>query len=209
MAWGAFLSAFGLIFVAELGDKTQLAVFSQTCKYRRPWPVFVGAGLALMAVTAVGVLGGEVLARLIPRQALDLGAAAAFVLAGLFVARSALRAARGAEGGSCEPQVPAEADCPPASSLWDWEAFGSTFALLFVAELGDKTQLAVLTLSGQSQAPWAVFAGATLALITVTAVGVLGGEGLSRLVPERVLLWLSAVAFVAMGVWMGLGVWNG
>ena len=56
---------FGLIFVAELGDKTQLAVVTQTCKYRRPWPVFAGASLALALVTLLGALGGQLLARLI------------------------------------------------------------------------------------------------------------------------------------------------
>jgi len=78
-------------------------------------------------------------------------------------------------------------------------------SLLLAAELGDKTQLAVLTLSGQTQAPWAVFAGATLALSSVTALGVIAGERISRLVSQRVLLWVSALAFVAMGLSMGLG----
>ena len=58
MNWSSLLSAFGLIFVAELGDKTQLAVMTQTCKFRRPWPVFFGASLALTAVTALGAVGG-------------------------------------------------------------------------------------------------------------------------------------------------------
>ena len=47
MNWSALLSAFGLVFIAELGDKTQLAVMTQTCKFRRPWPVFFGGSLAL------------------------------------------------------------------------------------------------------------------------------------------------------------------
>jgi len=87
--WGAFLSAFGLVFAAELGDKTQLAVLTQTCRFRRPWPVFLGACLALMAVTAIGVAGGEVLALLLPPQWVRAAAAVAFVFAGLWVARSA------------------------------------------------------------------------------------------------------------------------
>ena len=57
MEWGILFSTFGLTFVAELGDKTQLAVVAQTCKYRRPWAVFLGASLALTAVTLLGANG--------------------------------------------------------------------------------------------------------------------------------------------------------
>ena len=60
--------------------------------------------------------------------------------------------------------------------------------------------------SGQTQSPWAGFAGGTLALTAVTALGVIGGEGLARLVPERLLLWLSAAAFIVMGLLMALGI---
>jgi len=203
--WGAFLSAFGLVFAAELGDKTQLAVLTQTCRFRRPWPVFLGACLALMAVTAIGVAGGEVLALLLPPQWVRAAAAVAFVFAGLWVARSAVRAQASPTGESSDrPSVAGDACLDPIGG-WDWKAFGSTFSLLLAAELGDKTQLAVLTLSGQTQAPWAVFAGATLALSSVTALGVIAGERISRLVSQRVLLWVSALAFVAMGLSMGLG----
>ena len=82
----------------------------------------------------------------------------------------------------------------------------STLGLLFVAELGDKTQLAVLSLSSKNQTPWAVFTGAALALISLTALGVVGGQSLAKIVPQRLLHQLSAVAFVAMGALTGLGV---
>jgi len=196
------LSAFGLVFVAELGDKTQLAVVAQTCKYRRPLSVFLGASLSLSAVTALGVVGGEVLGRLVPAEVLKGLAAVAFLVMGGLVAWEALRNGREIQT-VCENGDDA---ADPARPRWEWRAFRSTLGLLFVAELGDKTQLAVLGLAGRSRFPWAVFLGGTLALIVVTALGVLGGEGLIRLVPERVLLWLSAVAFGVMGVLMGAGV---
>ena len=88
----------------------------------------------------------------------------------------------------------------------DWKAFASTFGLLFVAEIGDKTQLAVLSLAGKQVQPLAVFVGGTLALVAVTTIGVIGGEGLCRFIPRRMLLWLSAVAFVVMGALVGFGV---
>jgi putative Ca2+/H+ antiporter (TMEM165/GDT1 family) len=78
----------------------------------------------------------------------------------------------------------------------------STFALLFVAELGDKTQLAVISMTAKHKMPVWIFIGATLALAAVTAVGVLGGELLTRFVPEMVLRRVAAVMFVVMGLLM-------
>jgi putative Ca2+/H+ antiporter (TMEM165/GDT1 family) len=78
----------------------------------------------------------------------------------------------------------------------------STFALLFVAELGDKTQLAVITMTAKHKMPLWVFIGAVVALVVVTALGVLGGELLTRVVPTNILHKGAAVLFVLMGVLM-------
>jgi putative Ca2+/H+ antiporter (TMEM165/GDT1 family) len=80
-----FFTTFALLFVAELGDKTQLAVFSMTAKHRSPFWIFAGATLALAAVTLLGVLGGELLTRFIPEMVLRKVAAALFVLMGLLM----------------------------------------------------------------------------------------------------------------------------
>jgi putative Ca2+/H+ antiporter (TMEM165/GDT1 family) len=205
MDWRAFLSAFGLVFVAELGDKTQLAVVTQTCKHRTPWAVFAGASAALTVVTAVGAVGGQVLGRLISAGVLRVVSALAFVVMGTLIAREAYKAGNGPSGlEDCEHPEDAQTDCTSISA-WDWKAFSSTFGLLLLAELGDKTQLAVLSLSSRHGDAWPVFVGGSLALMLVTGLGVVGGQGLSRLVPERVLLWASALAFIAMGALMGVG----
>jgi putative Ca2+/H+ antiporter (TMEM165/GDT1 family) len=78
----------------------------------------------------------------------------------------------------------------------------STFALLFVAELGDKTQLAVISMTAKHRMPLWVFLGAALALTAVTALGVLGGGLLTRFIPELVLRKIAAVLFVGMGILM-------
>ena len=80
--------------------------------------------------------------------------------------------------------------------------FLSTFALLFVAELGDKTQLAVISMTAKHKTPLWIFAGATLALAAVTLLGVLGGELLTRFIPEMVLRKIAAGLFVLMGLLM-------
>ena len=119
---------------------------------------------------------------------------------GALIWREARRA--GPPDAGCDPDLL----CQPRRSLWNWRAFGATLSLLFVAELGDKTQLAVLGMTTQQATPWLVFVGGSLALTCVTALGVLGGQQLCRWIPERLLLRLSAGAFVIMGALMGLGV---
>jgi putative Ca2+/H+ antiporter (TMEM165/GDT1 family) len=87
----------------------------------------------------------------------------------------------------------------------DWKIFLTTFGTIFLAELGDKTQLAAIMMTSKTKLPWAVFTGASLALCLVTLVGVLFGEGLIAVVPEHVLKKGAALAFIAIGLWMFFG----
>jgi Ca2+/H+ antiporter, TMEM165/GDT1 family len=87
----------------------------------------------------------------------------------------------------------------------DWKTLFSTFGLIFLAEMGDKTQLAVLTMTTKSKSPLAVFLGATAALTVVSGLAVLLGGVISRYVPETVLHKLVATAFIAIGLWMFFG----
>jgi len=203
MDWTALLTAFGLVFVAELGDKTQLAVVMQTCKYRVGLPVFVGASLALTVVTALGAIGGRAIALWIPQGVLRAASAGAFVIMGLLIWRETVSAGEDDDEVTLCGCSPEDEERPP---LWHWPALWSTLGLLLVAELGDKTQLAVLTLATRSSAPWLVFAGGALALTAVTGLAVLGGQQLCRLIPQRVLLRVSAGLFGVMGALMALGV---
>lgn len=85
------------------------------------------------------------------------------------------------------------------------KTFWITFVTLFLAELGDKTQLSVITLTSKTGEPWKVFAGAAIALVLVTLVGVLLGEALLRIVPEQVIKKIAAAAFVVIGILMFFG----
>jgi Ca2+/H+ antiporter, TMEM165/GDT1 family len=82
----------------------------------------------------------------------------------------------------------------------DWRVFLTTFGVIFLAEMGDKTQLAAMTMAAQSKKPWAVFLGAALALAAVSAIGVLVGSMLGNYLP---LVWIkraAAVAFIVIGM---------
>jgi len=82
----------------------------------------------------------------------------------------------------------------------DWKLIASTFGIIFLAELGDKTQLAAMTMSASSQKPVAVFIGASLALTAVSAIGVAVGAGLSEVVPMAIIRKAAAALFVLIGV---------
>lgn len=84
----------------------------------------------------------------------------------------------------------------------EWKVFWTAFATLFLAELGDKTQLAVITLTGKTGAAVSVFFGAVLALVLVTLIGVLFGEAISSVVPAVWLERIAGAAFIIIGVLM-------
>ena len=82
----------------------------------------------------------------------------------------------------------------------DWRMLLTTFGVIFLAEMGDKTQLAAMTMAAQSKKPWAVFIGASLALVCVSAIGVVVGGTLGHYLP---IIWIkraAAVAFIVIGV---------
>jgi Ca2+/H+ antiporter, TMEM165/GDT1 family len=97
------------------------------------------------------------------------------------------------------------ATVPITIHLMEWKVFGTAFLTLFLAELGDKTQLAVITMSAKAESKLAVFAGASLALILVTLLGVLFGSLLTEFVPVEWLQRIVAVAFIVIGVLMLFG----
>jgi Ca2+/H+ antiporter, TMEM165/GDT1 family len=82
----------------------------------------------------------------------------------------------------------------------DWKTLATTFGAIFVAELGDKTQLATLSMSSTASAKWAVFIGSALALVTTSAIAVLAGSAVTRVVPPVWLRRAAGIVFIALGV---------
>jgi putative Ca2+/H+ antiporter (TMEM165/GDT1 family) len=83
-----------------------------------------------------------------------------------------------------------------------WRVMLSTFGLIFLAEMGDKTQLMAISLAGKTKAPWSVLAGAAVALCAVSAIGVFAGAALTRFVPAGYVQKAAAVLFIGIGVLM-------
>jgi putative Ca2+/H+ antiporter (TMEM165/GDT1 family) len=87
----------------------------------------------------------------------------------------------------------------------DWKLFASTFAAIFLAEIGDKTQLATLSLAAGGSSRWVVFAGAAAALVATSAIAVVAGEAVSRVVPPVWVKRAAGALFVVLGVIFLLG----
>ena len=87
----------------------------------------------------------------------------------------------------------------------DWKIFLTTLGTIFLAEMGDKTQLAAILMTSKTGRPLAVFGGAVLALCLVTLIGVTVGEGLISIVPQAILKKGAAIAFILVGLWMLIG----
>lgn len=103
-------------------------------------------------------------------------------------------------GASSDPGPAPEAEVDQSTYT---SVFLATFSTVFLAELGDKTQLAALLLSAESGRPVIVFFGASLALICSSLVGVLLGRWLARFIPAQLLERLAGILMVALGLWLG------
>ena len=85
MDWRVMLTTFGIVFLAEMGDKTQIAAMTMAAEKKRPWAVFLGASLALAAVSAIGVIVGSALGNYLPLEWIKRAAGLAFIVIGILV----------------------------------------------------------------------------------------------------------------------------
>jgi putative Ca2+/H+ antiporter (TMEM165/GDT1 family) len=99
-----------------------------------------------------------------------------------------------------------DSNLPEGSPLQLWFV---TFLTVFVAEMGDKTQLATLLMSAQSQSPWAIFFGSAGALVTASLLSVVLGEGLGQVIPPGWLQWLAGAGFLMIGGYVLWQEWRG
>tara|TARA_R110002167_G_scaffold4222_3_gene19804 strand:+ start:451 stop:1050 length:600 start_codon:yes stop_codon:yes gene_type:complete len=175
-------ASFALIFLAEFGDKSQLVCMTLAAKHR-PWPVLLGAVIAFALLNLLAVLFGSVVAAWIPEFWLALIVAALF---GFFGIQSLLFD----EGDEDDEDTPARS----SHSL-----FITALLMIFVAEFGDKTQLAVAGLASTYHG-FPVWLGSTLALVATTALGVIAGQRLLKRLPLGLIHKVSGVMFLLLAL---------
>jgi putative Ca2+/H+ antiporter (TMEM165/GDT1 family) len=178
----AFLLAFGVIFLAELGDKSQLMALAFAARYR-PWTVIVAVSIATLIVHAGSVLLGSAFALAIPTQAIQ-------IVAGLAFFAFAAWTMRGDSLGEAEEGRAAK------SGRWALVTIGTAF---FLAELGDKTMLATITLA-TTQEPIGTWLGSTVGMVAADAIAIAIGAILGTRMPQRAIKVFASAAFVVFGV---------
>jgi len=178
----AFLLATGIIFVAELGDKSQLVALYLATRYRW-WIVLAGVSLATLVVHLGSVAIGRAFDELLPESVV-------LVVVGLSFFAFAAWSVRGDHLGDSEQRA-------PAVTLLG--AFGVVTASFFVSELGDKTQLATVSLASDSSDSIGVWLGSTLGMVLADALAIGAGLFVGRKLPHRTLGLGAAVLFVVFG----------
>lgn len=178
----AFLVSTGLVALAEMGDKTQLLSLVLAARFRKPWPIVLGIFAATLANHALaGALGSWVTQALGPDVL-------RWVLGGSFIAMAAWML------------IPDKLDEGDAKAAPRFGVFGTTLLAFFLAEMGDKTQVATVMLAAQFSAWAAVVAGTTLGMMVANAPVVWFGDRITRKVPIKLVHTIGALVFLGLGV---------
>jgi len=173
------ISTFVIVAIAEFGDKTQIAIISLSAKHK-PKSVFIGALTAFALVDGASALVGSAIASLIPRFWIGLVAGISFLIFGIwtFLSKEDLT----------------------VNIMERSKSLLTSFFLIAIMELGDKTQLAIVALSTEYNSPIQVFTGLMLAFALLTALGVIFGKVLCRYVSARYVRIGAGLIFLLFGV---------
>ncbi len=184
--WMGAFTSFALIAAAEIGDKSQLVCMTLATRHR-PWPVLLGAVIAFAILNLLAVVFGAAVAAWLPRWLVGIAVAVLFAGFGLHALWSA--------NGEDEEVITEKSG---------HSIFVTTLLMIFLAEFGDKTQIAVAGLSTTVNPP-AVWAGATAALAMTSALGVIAGRTVFQRLPIHILHRLSGFLFLILAV---LALWS-
>jgi Ca2+/H+ antiporter, TMEM165/GDT1 family len=179
----AFFISTGIVALAEMGDKTQLLALILAARFRKPWPIVLGIFVATLLNHAMaGALGAWVTTVIGPTVL-------RWILGASFIAMAVWML------------IPDKMDDEETNAQPRWGVFGTTVVAFFLAEMGDKTQIATVMLAAKYNAYVWVVAGTTLGMMLANAPVVWLGERMTRLVPLRVVHVVSALIFAGLGLY--------
>jgi putative Ca2+/H+ antiporter (TMEM165/GDT1 family) len=179
----AFLVSAGVVALGEIGDKTQLLALLLAVRYGKPWPIVSGILVATLANHALAGLLGNMLRSYVPADLLRWLVALSFFAVALWTLR---------------PDV-LDDDAPPPATRWG--VFGVTVVAFFLAEMGDKTQVATVVLAARFDSLAAVVAGTTLGMLIADVPVVLIGKAFSTRIPLPAVRVAAALVFAALGAY--------
>jgi Ca2+/H+ antiporter, TMEM165/GDT1 family len=176
----AFIASFLFVVLAEMGDKTQLLAMAFATKYRAD-KVLIAILIATVLNHSLAVVAGRLLAAVIPIDIISLIAALSFIVFGLWTIR----------GDQLEGEDKKESRFGPIVTV------GIAF---FLAEMGDKTQLATISLAVEYNNAINVLMGTTTGMLIADSVGIIIGIVMQKHIPERVIKWIASAIFVLFGL---------
>lgn len=175
----AFIASLVFVILAEMGDKTQLLAMAFAARYSA-YKVLIAVFLATLANHSLAVIVGHFLTVIIPMEVISFFAAISFIIFGLWTIR----------GDTLSGEDKRESRYGPIVTV------GTAF---FLAEMGDKTQLATISLAVEYQNMLNVLMGTTLGMVIADSVGIVVGIVLRKHLPDRIIKWISAAVFVLFG----------
>ncbi|WP_370682663.1 TMEM165/GDT1 family protein [Comamonas sp. GB3 AK4-5] len=178
----AFFVSTAIVALAEMGDKTQLLALVLAARFRKPWPIVMGILVATLVNHALAGAVGSWLTQMAGPDVMR------WVLGLSFIAMAVWML------------IPDKLDDEGSSDHSHWGVFGSTVVAFFLAEMGDKTQIATVALAAKYQAYVWVVAGTTLGMMLANAPVVWLGDKLVKRVPVRTVHMVSAVIFLVLGL---------
>lgn len=179
-----FLLSTGIVALAEMGDKTQLLALLLAARFRKPVPILIAILLATIVNHGVSAALGQWVTTILSPEILM------WILAIGFIAMAAWML------------VPDELE-DESGSIQKWQkfgVFGATFILFFLAEIGDKTQIATVALAARFDSIWWVMAGTTLGMMIANAPAVFIGDKLANRLPISLIHKIGAAIFLLIGV---------
>jgi Ca2+/H+ antiporter, TMEM165/GDT1 family len=176
----AFWFSLGFVVLAEMGDKTQLLAMALATRYKAS-VVMWGVLAATVCNHFLAVLAGNYLTHIIPLQTVQITAAVSFILFGLWTIRG--------------DELKGE------DKRFNFSPFWTVAVAFFIAEMGDKTQLATVSLAAKYQSVFPVLAGTTAGMLIADALGIGIGIVLGKKIPERAVKWVAALIFIFFGLY--------
>jgi len=176
----ALIASFLFVLLAEMGDKTQLLAMAFAAKYDA-YKVLIAVFIATLLNHSLAVAVGHFLTKMIPMDIISLVAAISFILFGLWTIR----------GDKLEGEDKKPSRFGPIITV------GIAF---FLAEMGDKTQLATISLAIEYKNMLGVLTGTTLAMVAADAIGIVVGVVMRKHIPEKTIKWFSAIVFILFGL---------
>ncbi len=210
MDFVVFFTTFGILFLGELGDKTQLVVFNLALRFKESWKVGLGATLGFATIITVGVTIGVIIEDFVPLTIVSYISGVIFLLLGIwgiFGLRGEWRDHQTTRRGETPPETREEREEKQEMEKHKGlqkNPFLAGFGFIFLMELGDKTQVLTISLTSVNVAIFEVWLGAFVALSSLAWIGAFFGGAIAKRVPKFYIAAISAVLFCIIGLWLVL-----